>query len=173
MTLSRAILMAGFSGLIGIAAGYLIRHFISVSRKESAELKIQKLLLDAKAKTQAVLEEANKKASQILEEAKKEEKSALSQVRKLEERILTKEDLLEKRRFEVEKESRDIQEKIAKVKKIRDDVEALEAQKRQELIKISGLTEEQAKEALFKDIEKKYEGDILLRLQKLEKTSHK
>jgi len=159
-------------GLFGIGVGYFLRHIITLGRRESAELKAKQLLLDAKTKTQAAIEEANKKAASILEEAKKEEKIALSQVRKLEERLITKEELLEKRRFELEKENQDIQEKVAKIKKIRQEVEDLEAQKRVELGKIARLTEEEAKNELFKDIEKKHESDILLKLQKLENTAH-
>ncbi len=159
-------------GLFGIGIGYFLRHIITLGRRESAELKAKQLLLDAKTKTQAAIEEANKKAASILEEAKKEEKTTLSQVRKLEERLLTKEELLEKRRFELEKEGHDIQEKVAKIKKIRQEVEDLEAQKRLELSKIAKLTEEEAKNELFKDIEKKHESDILLKLQKLENTAH-
>ena len=166
------ILMAGVLVLIGLGAGYFLRQIITLGQKESAELKIKQLLLDAKAKTQAAIEEANKKASLILQDAKTEEKAALFQVRKLEERLLTKEEILDKRRLDIEKENHDIQEKIAKVKQIRQEVEDLEAQKRTELVKIAGLSEEDAKNELFKDIEKKYENDLLLRLQKLENTAH-
>ena len=80
-------------GLFGIGVGYFLRHLITLGKKESAELKIKQLLLDAKTKTQTAIEEANKKAALILEDAKREEKTALSQVRKLEERLLTKEEL--------------------------------------------------------------------------------
>jgi ribonuclease Y len=159
-------------GLFGMGIGYFLRHLITLGKKESAELKIKQLLVDTKAKTQAAIEEANKKATSILEEAKREEKTALSQVRKLEERLLSKEELLEKRRLEFEKENQDIQEKVAKIKKIRQEVEEMEAQKRVELGKIAKLTEEEAKNELFKDIEKKHESDFLLKLQKLENTAH-
>jgi len=172
MTSFSAILLAGVLVLIGIGLGYFLRHLIALGQKQSAELRVKQLLLDTKTKTQTAVEEANKKAASILEEAKREEKAALQQVRKLEEKLLTKEELLEKRRLDIEKENHDIAEKIAKIKKIREEVEAIEAQKRQELVKISGLSEEEAKNELFEDIERKYENDILLRLQKLENSAH-
>ena len=37
--------------------------------------------------------------------------------------------------------------------------------------RVAKLTEEEAKEELLKDIEKKYEEDILIRIQKLENTN--
>ena len=45
---------------------------------------------------------------------------------------------------------------------------AIETEKRTELERVAKLTEEEAKEELLKDIEKKYEEDILIRIQKLE-----
>ena len=63
-------------GLFGIGVGYFLRHLITLGKKESAELKIKQLLLDAKTKTQTAIEEANKKAALILEDAKREEKTA-------------------------------------------------------------------------------------------------
>lgn len=168
MTSFLPILVTGALVLAGIGVGYFLRQIITLGRKESVELKIKQLLLDAKAKSQVTIEEANKKAELILEEAKREEKAALVQVRKLEERLLGKEEVLERRRMETEKQTQDLQEKIAKIRKIQQDVEKLEAQKREEIIKISGLSEEEAKQELFKEIEKKYEEDILTRLQKIE-----
>jgi ribonuclease Y len=162
------IIKAVVVGLLGIGVGYFLRHFITLRRKESLELKAKQLLLDAKTKSQAAIEEAAKKASQILEEAKREEKIVIGQVRRLEERLLLKEESLEKRRLEIEKQGQELQEKIGKIKKIKQAVEELEEQKNKELVKISKLTEEEAKNELFKNIEKKYENDIISRLQKLE-----
>ena len=47
----------------------------------------------------------------------------------------------------------------------------IETEKRVELERVSKLTEEEAKEELMRDIEKKYEEDILIRIQKLENSN--
>lgn len=170
MNLTKVVLLAGFSGLGGIIIGYFFHQLVSLKQKSSAELKIKQLLLDAKDKAQKAIEEATQKAGTILEEAKREEKSALVQVRKLEERALQKEENVEKRREEVEKEAQNIQEKIVILKNKKEEIEALEAKKMSELEKVASLSEEQAKKELIEMTEKKYEQDLMMRIQKMEVT---
>ena len=171
MNLTKVVLLAGFSGLGGIIIGYFFHQLVSLKQKSSAELKIKQLLLDAKDKAQKAVEEATQKAESILEEAKKEEKTALIQVRKLEERALQKEENVEKRREEVEKEAQNIQEKIVILKNKKEEIEALEVKKMTELEKVASFSEEQAKKELIEMTEKKYEQDLMMRIQKLEVTS--
>ena len=170
MNLTKVVLLAGFSGLGGIIIGYFFHQLVSLKQKSSAEFKIKQLLLDAKDKAQKAVEEATQKAESILEEAKKEEKTALIQVRKLEERALQKEENVEKRREEVEKDAQNIQEKIVILKSKKEEIEALEAKKMEELEKVASLSEEQAKKELIEMTEKKYEQDLMMRIQKLEVT---
>lgn len=170
MNLTKIVILAGFSGLVGIVIGYFFHQLIVLRRKSSAELKIKQLLLDAKTKAQKAVEDATKKAESILKEAKQEEKSVLVQMRKMEERVIQKEENIEKRSAELEKESSMIQEKIELLKKKKDEIEEIESKKRAELEKIASLSKEEAKEELLKNIEKKYEDDILTRIQKLELT---
>ncbi|MBU2109676.1 ribonuclease Y [Patescibacteria group bacterium] len=168
MNLTKVVLLAAFSGLGGIVIGYFFHQLVTLRRKSSAELKIKQLLLDAKTKAQNAVEEATKKAETILEEAKREEKTALFQVRKLEEKALQKEENLEKRREDIEKGNQEIKEKIEFLKKKKAELAETEEQKRLELEKVASLTETEAKEELFKSLEKKYEQDILGHIQKLE-----
>lgn len=170
MDISKLMILLGFAASGGLVIGYFLHVLIALQRKSSAELKIKQLLLEAKDKAQTALEEANKKAEVIIEEAKKEEKSALLQVRKMEERILQKEESLEKRRVDNEKESQEIEKKVEFLKKKKEEIEAMEEKKREELEKITSLSEDQAKDELFKALEKKYEKDILERIQKIEAT---
>ncbi len=170
MNLTKIVILAGFSGLGGIAVGFLLHKLIVLQQKSSAEVKIKQILLDAKAKAQSALEEAAKKAEKILEDAKREEKTATLQLRKLEERVIQKEEHLEKQKTDIETEKQDIQQKIEKIKKKKEELDTLEDQKRAELERVSSLSKEEAKEELLKDIEKKYEEDLLGRIQKLEIT---
>jgi ribonuclease Y len=168
MNLTKVFLLAGFSGLGGIAIGYLLHKLLTLQEKSSIEIKTKQLLLDAKTKAQSAIEEATKKAEQILADAKQEEKTVISQVRKLEERILQKEEQLEKQKTEIEKEKIDIRDKIEKIKKKKEEIDALEEQKKTELERIASLTQEQAKNELFSIVEKKHEEDLFKKIQKFE-----
>ena len=64
-----------------------------------------------------------------------------------------------------------IKEKVEEVKKIQEKVSKLAEEKKVELERVAKLTETEAKDELLRDIEKKYEEDILIRIQKLENTN--
>jgi len=163
--------LAGFSGLAGIVIGYLFHKLIILQKKSSAEIKTQQLLLDAKTRAQNAVEEATKKSEKILSDAKQEEKTVMFQVRKLEERILQREEQVEKQKSVLEKEKIEIIEKVEKLKQKKEEIDALEEQKRLELERLASLSEEEAKNELFRIIEKKYEEDFFKRIQKMEAVS--
>ena len=75
---------------------------------------------------------------------------------------------MEKRRNEIEKDTKNIKNKAEEIKKIQVQLKLLDEQKKEELQKVAALTKDQAREELFKELEKNYEEDILLRIKKLE-----
>lgn len=154
--------------LAGAVAGYVTSQFVGYYRKNSVGLKVKQILLDTKAEAVKTLEESKKKAEIFIEESRKEAKERESQLRKLEEKFLQKEDLAEKKQAALDSEMDNLKKKAEEIKKIREDAEKLEASKREELQKIAGLSESEAKKELLDSIEKKYESDILARIQKLE-----
>ncbi|MEK9166480.1 MAG: ribonuclease Y [Patescibacteria group bacterium] len=157
-----------FGIALGVAAGYILRQVIARYRKDSLELEIKQLLLDAKAEAAGTLEEAKKRSESLVEEARKESREREGQVRKFEEKLSKREELLEKRREDIESEVETLKKKAEEIKRIREEAEKIEAEKRGELQKIAGMSEEAAKEKLLQSVEKKYETDILSRIQKLE-----
>ena len=79
--------------------------------------------------------------------------------KKTEERLIKKEELLDKRQVDVDKEVEGIREKVSEVKTIREEAEGLRENKKKELERISGLSEEEAKEELLKEVEKSHESN--------------
>ncbi|KKP72758.1 MAG: Ribonuclease Y, partial [Candidatus Nomurabacteria bacterium GW2011_GWB1_35_20] len=88
-----------------------------------------------------------------------------------EKRLIKKDEFLDARQVEIDKETENIKLKIEEIKKIQEKVTSIETEKRIELERVSKLTEGEAKEELMRDIEKKYEEDILIRIQKLENSN--
>lgn len=168
MNLTKVAILAAFSGLGGMVIGYFFHKLVTLQRRASAELKTKQLLLEAKSKAQQAIEEANKKAENILEDAKREEKTAILQVRKLEERVLQKEENLEKNKTELEKAKVDFNDRVERLKKKKEEIDDLEEKKKIALEKLASLSETEAKEELLKIVEKKYEGDILDKIKKIE-----
>ena len=155
-------------GLLGTIFGYVVRHIIGQQRRNSIELKIKQLLVDARAEAQKTLDAAKQKAESLVEEAKREEKERASDIRKLEERLAQREESSEKRRAFLDTETRNIEKRGLDLNAREDSLEEIENNKRKELEKLANLSEEEAKASLLTSIEKKYESDIMARLQKME-----
>ncbi len=159
---------AAIALMAGAAAGYFLRQIIAQQRKDTLELKAKQILLDAKESAQKTLDDAKSRAEKISEEAKREQKEQEKELRKIEERLAHKDEVLEKKSAELDKETQNLQEKVEKVKTMKEQLETLETQKREELAKVAGLTEEEAKTKIIEEVEKKHSNDILARIQKIE-----
>src|SRR3989344_3531835 len=108
MQITSPTLIALAMGLLGLVAGYVLRQIIAQQKRNSIELRIKQILLDAKSEAQKTLDEAKQKAESALESVKREEKERETSLRKLEERIGQKEELIEKRKNEIERETKEI-----------------------------------------------------------------
>ena len=155
--------------LVGVALGYLLRWFISVSQRGSVELEIKQVLFSAKEEAQRIIEEADKKAETQEEELKQQEKEQEQQFKKTEERLIKKEDFLDKRQLDVAEEVEQIKEKTAELSMLREKVVKEKDEAAHELERIARLSEQSAREELLKRTEKAYEEDILTRIKKLER----
>lgn len=161
-------LLSGAVLVGGIAIGYFLRWLMLLAKKGSMEVTIKQQILDARAEAQRIVEEAEKKSEKLLEEAKETAQEKEGQLKKLEERLLKKDELLDKRQVDIDKEIEHIKEKVAEIKTIKEEVLKTKAEEEKRLESVARLTETEAKEQLFSIIEKKYEEDFLVRMQKLE-----
>ncbi len=170
MSLKLAIMLFGVAAIVGTAFGYYLRLVISLGKKGSMELEIKEMMVKAEEEAKKVVLKAENQAVVTLKEARLEIKEKEDDLKKTENRLIHKEELLDKRQSDVDKEASDLKNKVSEIKQIKERVDSLENQKHEELQKIANLSEEDAKEHLFKKVEVKYNEDLLARLQKLEQT---
>lgn len=168
MSLKLAMLLAGLASLVGVGFGYFLRWIISLGQRGSVELRIRQMELHAREEAKKIVEEASSKAEETIREARTELKEKEEKIKKTEDRLIKKEEFLDKRQLDIDKEIEQIKEKVAEVKSIREKAETLEKQRYEELQKASNLSEDEAKASLFKEMERKFEEDITVRLLKLE-----
>ncbi len=157
--------------LLGVGIGYYLRLIIALGKRRSIEIDIKQMMVGAKEEAQKITDEAKKAAEAKLGEVREEEKKKEQEFRETEKRLIKKDEFLDARQVEVNKEVEDIKLKVEEVKQIKEKVSKIEAEKIVELERVAKLTETEAKEELLKDVEKKYEEDILIRIQKLENTN--
>ncbi len=168
MSLKIVFLLAGAAGLAGIGIGYFLRWIISLGKKGSVELEIKQLVLDAREEAKKITDEAKNKAEETLMSGRSELREKEDKLKITEERIIKKEDLLDKRQVDIDKEVEEVKNKVVEIKKIKERVEEMEAQKQTDLEKIAKLSEAEAKQNLLSAVEKKFEEDITVRMQKME-----
>ena len=164
--LSIALIIAGIA--LGAGVGYYLRIIISQGKRGSIELEVKQMMVGAKEEAQRILDESKKKAEERSEELKEEEKKKEVEFKRTEERLIKKEELLDARQVEIDKEIENIKLKVEDIKKVREKVDAMDEEKTKELEKVARLSETEAREQLYQNIEKRYEEDFLVRMQKLE-----
>jgi len=169
MSLALTIILISVGALLlGVLIGYYLRLIIALGKRRSIEIDIKQMMVGAKEEAQKITEEAKKKTESKLAELKEEEKKKEQELKETEKRLIKKDELLDARQVEINKEVENIKLKVEEVKKIQEKVSAIEAEKTLELERVAKLNQEEAKSELLKDIEKKYEEDILIKIQKLE-----
>jgi ribonuclease Y len=154
--------------LVGGILGYIARYLFAISQRKSLELEVRQITLQAKDDAQKIKDEATQKVEDRLRAVEQEEKEARAELKKTEDRLIKKEELLDKRQTDLDRESALLQAKIEEVKKIKERILQSETEKRKELEKISRLSSEDAREILLRDVEKQYEEDLLVHMQKQE-----
>ena len=170
ITLITIILGAG-ALVFGVVVGYYLRVIIALGKRRSIEIDIKQMMVAAKEEAQKITDEAKKTSETKITELKEEEKKKEQEFREKDLRLVKKDEFLDARQVEIDKEVENIKIKVEEVKRIQEKVLKVEEEKRTELERVSKLSENEAKEELLRDIEKKYEEDILIRIQKLENSN--
>lgn len=148
-----------FGGLIG----YVIRHYVAISRKGSIEAKIEEKLLEAKREARNIEEEALNKASVFRDEIKKAEERILKQ----EERLDKREIELASRDSDLLKEMSTLREKSSSLQTLKEKIEEKEKTISKELEKVASLSKEDAREILLRKISLECSDDLQSRMLKL------
>ncbi len=168
MSLKLAFLLILLAAAAGTGLGYLLRLLVALGKKNTVELEIQEMEARAREEAQDRIDKATEEAKSILEEAETEIKEREDRLLKNEDRMIKKEELLDNRQLELDKETEYIKSKVAEVKSIREKADELIALRAKELSRVASLTDEEAKEEIFKNIERAYEEDLIVRMKKLE-----
>ncbi len=171
MSILMIILLSAVALVLGVGIGYYLRLIIALGKKRSIEIDIKQMMVAAREEAQEITDKVKKESEEKLAELKEEEKKKEHEFKETEKRLIKKDEFLDARQVEIDKEAENIKTKVEEVKKIQEKVLQIEEEKRGELERVAKLSEGEAKEELLKDIEKKYEEDILVRIQKLENTN--
>jgi ribonuclease Y len=162
------IFVAVFTLAVGIAAGYYIRQSLAKKRAGSLEAKLQKRVIDVKAETTELVKNAETKAADIIDKAQKEIDQRRREFLKAQQVLLDREKLLEDKISVFDKKEAEMQDKVEKLKVVKEGVDKLRQEAEEKLEKVANLTREDAKKELLALVETDYQKDILQRVRKMD-----
>jgi len=154
---------------VGSVLGYYARQSLLKKRAGTLEQKLQKKISQTKIQAEQILTEAEEAASQIREKTKKEIDTRRHGLLKTEKILLKREQVLDKRISQFEEQRREFQAKVEKLKEIKEEIKEIREKSLKNLEKISRFSRKEAKEELFKGLEKEYQKEVLERMRKLER----
>ena len=160
------------AGVIAFLLGYLLRRYVAEARIRSAEEAARRIVEDAQkeaesSKREAIVE-AKDEAFRLKREAESEIREQRAEVQRLERRLVQREESQDRKTESLEQRERGLTQKEADLTRARDEVAAAQARQQTELERISGLTAEQAREQILRQIEEAARGDALQIVKKIE-----
>lgn len=151
--------------VLGAGAGYVVRKFYATRKLGSLEEIAERQSREAETKAKEIIVEAKEKAAEILVEAKNEEKERKNQQVALENRLIEREGILDKRLEKLAEEEKEVKKHEEELKKKNEEIEQIRQKAEVELQKITGLTPEAAKQALFDELKERNAADLAKSIQ--------
>ncbi len=169
------IIIAGFFALFNIVSFLLgVTYRKKTAEKEfgSAEAKAKAIVEDAtkeaKAKQREILLEGKEQTQKMRTEAENEIKERRKELNNQERRLNQKEENLDKKTDALEKKDQVLNQKIKEFEKKEEEIKAIKQQQLENLEKISGMTREEAKEAIISDIESQTRHEAAIMVKEIE-----
>ncbi len=151
------VIMAVAGLLLGVVADSVYRKNVSEKKLGSAEEEAKRILNEAiktaESKQREAMVEAKEAILTARNEWEKEEKERRSDIQKQENRLQQKEENLDRKTDNIEKKEEALQAKMAELESAREEVEGIKARQMAELERISGMTAEEAKDMLVRQLE--------------------
>ncbi len=158
--------------IIAFRVGIIYRKKIAETEIGSAEEQSKKILNDAikaaEAKKKETLIEAKEEIHKQRTELDKEVKERRSELQKLEKRYLQKEEHLDKKLDVIEKKEENLKSREKIIEERTEQVNEIQKRQMEILEKISGLTKEEAKDFLIKNIENEVRLDAAVKIKEIE-----
>jgi len=151
--------------VIGAAAGYFIRKKQIEEKNKDLKEKGDLMIQQANTKAQEIIYKAKNEALKIMDETKTTEDKKREQMRVQEERLVSKEEALDKKIHNLDESRTELEKKVESVRELREEVQRIHEMQAKELEKISGLSKEEAKEILMKQVEEDSKEEIVKQIK--------
>lgn len=169
MSLKVLFLLLGVATLLGAVIGYVFRLLSVGARRNSIEVEVKRMLLDAREHAEKITAEAEATAREKLATAEASLQEKEEKITRAEDRVFKREEALDKKQNDLDTEIATVKSKIDEIKKIKERADALLGERAEALAQVAGLSKDQAKEQLLAEVERESDSDLMMRVQKLER----
>ncbi len=164
--------IAAIAGVLSFAAGYFLRRQFAEAKMGSAEERAKEIVAEAQrageAERRELLINAKEEAHKMRAEADRENKERRLEMQRVERRLIQREEAIDRKTESIEKKENDLDKREKDVKKLEQDITEVYAKHRLELERISGLTSDQAKQELLREIETEIRHDAAIMIKDIE-----
>ena len=172
MPLWLAIILIVVFAAVAFFSGITYRKKVSEREISSAEEEARRIINEAiktgESKQREALLEAKESIHKERTEYEREVKERRSELQKQERRLQSKEENLDKKTDNIEKKSELLNKKISEADAIREEVKLIKRSQLEMLEKLSGYTQEEAKEYLIQEIESEVTHEKAMKIKDLE-----
>ena len=151
--------------VFGIVLGWIIRWLYARFQLSASEQKAARVKQDA---IKEILLEAKDQLIRERNQQERENRDRRSEIQRYESRVNKKEELLDKRSMEFDKKEKEYEERVNSMKKREQLIAQQEETYRQELERLSGLSVQEAKKLIIKNLENDARHDAQVLLNKIE-----
>lgn len=155
--------------VVGSMLGYYSRQTIAKKQAGTIEAKLHQKILKAKQDSDLLIAEAKERSVQILDSTKKETSERQHELFRTERVLLKRENIIDQKLSAFDKEQKEFQEKVEKLRAIKESLEQLRKEALENLERVSSLSKDEAKKELLQNLEKEYEKEILEKIRKMER----
>ncbi len=158
--------------VVGIVLGWIIRwiyaRFQLTASEQKAERVKQDAIREAEAQKKEILLNAKDELIRERNQQERENRERRAEVQRFEARVNKKEEVLDQRQAELEKNEKSVADKNSAILKREEELSKQEELYRQELEKISGLSAQEAKDLIIKNLENDAKHDAQALINKIE-----
>ncbi len=154
---------------LGSLLGYYIRQSIAQRNYQTIEAKTQKRINKAEEEVKRLLSEASEKSLQIIESTKDEIRERNHEALRREKNLLKRENFLDQKQSDYEKKEREFNDKVEKLKTLRENIGKMEQEAEEKIEAISQMSKEEAKQAIITTVERENSDEILAKIRGIEK----
>ena len=157
---------------VGLFCGYLYRKRVAERKVAQAEDAVHRMIEEAQKRAEAIkkenLFEAKEEILRLRDELDKETRDRRNELQRSERRLFQKEETMDRKLESIEQKEQNLTNRQKELQKKFDDLDALIQKQVDDLERISGMTRDEAKDLLLKNIERTARHDAALLIREIE-----